>query len=205
MRFTTALLAGALAAIASAQSGSATLNPVQASQAACLDDCEDGDVKCQSYCITVPSPNEDQVNDTTECAANCDQGDGSASDTEKFSVCVQKCISDNYWKTEEGTPRATGGASKDNDDSSTAAAVDSSVTRASASATVTDAATRSTDDADSTDDATATDDADSTDDASETSGTASGTAAQSTETDSAAPAVFGGISIIGLFAAVLAL
>lgn len=53
MRFTTALLAGALAAIASAQSGSATLNPVQASQAACLDDCEDGDVKCQSYCITV--------------------------------------------------------------------------------------------------------------------------------------------------------
>jgi hypothetical protein len=61
MRFTSILAAGAFATMAAAQSKTVSLDPAQQSQADCLADCEPGDVKCQSYCITVSSSNNSTV------------------------------------------------------------------------------------------------------------------------------------------------
>jgi hypothetical protein len=43
--------------------------------------------------LGIARPNSSQAVATNECAAKCDQGDGSAEDTQKFSDCVQSCIS----------------------------------------------------------------------------------------------------------------
>lgn len=40
----------------------------------------------------IARPNTSQVVETNECAAKCDQGDGSKADSDKFSDCVQSCI-----------------------------------------------------------------------------------------------------------------
>lgn len=57
MRFTSVFVAGTFAAMASAQgTATASLSPAQQSQMDCIDDCAPGDVKCQSYCITVRHP-----------------------------------------------------------------------------------------------------------------------------------------------------
>lgn len=53
MRFTSVFVAGAFAVMASAQSTTASVSPAQQSQLDCLEACDAGDVKCQSYCITV--------------------------------------------------------------------------------------------------------------------------------------------------------
>jgi len=57
----------------------------------------------------VPNPDASQVNATTECVANCDQGDGSQAETDAYAACVQGCINDNYF-TSGGTPQATAGS-----------------------------------------------------------------------------------------------
>ncbi|KAF9761574.1 hypothetical protein IL306_003779 [Fusarium sp. DS 682] len=180
--------------MAAAQSKTASVSPAQQSQLDCLDACDPGDVKCQSYCITVPSPNDKNINATTECVAACPKGKGSASDTEKYSVCLQNCISDNYWKTVDGTPRETGAADSKDKASSAESAASEATGTASEDSTATASASES--------DATATG-------ASETSGSASGTAsgsaAQSSETGNAATALVGGVSLLGLVAAVFAL
>ncbi|KAF5017155.1 hypothetical protein F66182_10948 [Fusarium sp. NRRL 66182] len=198
MRFTSFFVAGAFATMAAAQTA-VSMSPAQQSQMDCLEECDDGDVKCQSYCITVPSPNEANVNATNECVANCDQGDGSDEETQRYSVCLQGCIADNYWKSVDGTPRET-------DAADSGSRVSSAASAASATGTATGTATDD-DSATATDDAT---DADSTDDASETgtddaSGTESGSAAAATETGNAAPVIVGGVSFLGLAAAILAL
>ncbi|KAJ4318323.1 hypothetical protein N0V84_006920 [Fusarium piperis] len=196
MRFTSVFVAGTFAAMAAAQSTTASISPAQQSQLDCLDDCPAGDVKCQSYCITVPSPNEDQVNATNECVAKCDKGKGSEADTEKYAACVQDCVANNYWKTVDGTPRETAasGGNNNNDDNA-------SSSRAGASATGTGSAAAS---ASASGSASGSDDASETD-SDEASGTATGTAASSTSTGNAAPVLAGGVSLLGLFAAVLAL
>lgn len=196
MRFTSIFVAGAFATMAAAQSKTASVSPAQQSQLDCLDACDAGDVKCQSYCITVPSPDEKNINATTECVAACPKGKGSASDTEKYSVCLQDCIANNYWKTIDGTPQETGAAgSKDKASSAAESAASKATGTASDEGTATASASES--------DATATD-------ASETasgsaSGTASGSAAQSSETGNAATALVSGVSLLGLVAAVFAL
>ncbi|KAG4265635.1 hypothetical protein FPRO04_00081 [Fusarium proliferatum] len=70
MRFTSIFVAGAFATMAAAQSKTASVSPAQQSQLDCLDACDAGDVKCQSYCITVPSPDEKNINATTETEQN---------------------------------------------------------------------------------------------------------------------------------------
>lgn len=57
----------------------------------------------------VPSPSTSQVNATTECVANCDQGNGTAADNTNYGNCVQSCIGENYF-TSTGTPEATDAA-----------------------------------------------------------------------------------------------
>lgn len=145
----------------------------------------------------VPSPNEKQVNATNECVANCPKGKGSEADTQKYAACLEECVSDNYWKTVDGTPRETAASGSSDDDDE-----DSSSAGSKATATGSDATAAASASASATD---SEDDASETSSDSETSGTASGSAASSTETGNAAPALVGGVSLLGLFAAVLAL
>lgn len=197
MRFTSVFVAGAFAVMASAQSATVSVSPAQQSQLDCLDACDAGDVKCQSYCITVPSPNEKQVNATNECVANCPKGKGSEADTQKYAACLEECVSDNYWKTVDGTPRETAASGSSDDDEDSSSKAGSKATATGTDATAAASASASGSDSD--------DDASETASESEASGTASGTAASSTETGNAAPALVGGVSLLGLFAAALAL
>ncbi|KAJ4271851.1 hypothetical protein NW762_000559 [Fusarium torreyae] len=197
MRFSV-LIAGAFATMAVAQSKTASLTAAQQSAADCLDACKPGDVNCQSHCITVPSPNEKQINATTECVAKCDQGKGSASDTEKYAACRDSCIADNYWKSVDGTPEETAAAEASDKASSAASAAKTAAASATASDednTATASATES--------DSTATDASETNSDSA--SGTASESAAAASESGNAAPVLVGGVSFLGLAAAVLAL
>ncbi|KAG6037883.1 hypothetical protein E4U40_002095 [Claviceps sp. LM458 group G5] len=124
MRFAVAVVSG-LAAVVSAQTP-VSADPATASAAACLKKCAVGDVNCQSHCITVPSPNEQQVNDTTKCAAACPQGSGSPEETQKYADCVQGCISKHYFDKSGGTPQPTGGNSGSSSGSSSGSGSSSS-------------------------------------------------------------------------------
>ncbi|WAO83817.1 Hypothetical protein NCS54_00101700 [Fusarium falciforme] len=196
MRFTSVLVAGAFAAMASAQgTATASLSPAQQSQIDCIDACDAGDVKCQSYCITVPSPNEKQVNATNDCVAGCPKGKGSEADTQKYAACLQDCVANNYWKTVDGTPRETAASGSSDEEKDSSSKAGSKATATGTEADSTAAASASASDENASETASE----------SEASGTASGTAASSSETGNAAPALVGGVSLLGLFAAVLAL
>ncbi|KAI9765115.1 MAG: hypothetical protein M1840_007822 [Geoglossum simile] len=47
--------------------------------------------------MVVPAPNESMANDTHDCAAKCNQGSGSPEDTDKYSACVQSCITSHFF------------------------------------------------------------------------------------------------------------
>lgn len=51
----------------------------------------------------IARPNSSQAVETTECAAKCDQGDGSAEDTKKYSDCVQSCIASLFPSSQTGS------------------------------------------------------------------------------------------------------
>jgi len=55
----------------------------------------------------VPSPDESQANDTIACVAACDQGNGSAADTQAYAQCRDNCIAEHFF-TSGGTPGQTG-------------------------------------------------------------------------------------------------
>jgi cobalamin biosynthesis Mg chelatase CobN len=125
MRFTSIVLTGAFALLASAQSttsatsaASTTIDAAQASASAaqaeilkCLDACKPGDVSCTSKCIAVPNPSDSQVNATNNCVANCPQGKGTESDIAAYQKCVEDCIGANYFTA---TPSPTGSSGSDN-------------------------------------------------------------------------------------------
>ncbi|GKU10477.1 unnamed protein product [Fusarium langsethiae] len=192
MRFTSILAAGAFATMAAAQSKTVSMDPAQQSQMDCLDACEAGDVKCQSYCITVPSPDEKNIEETTKCVAACPKGKGSEADTQKYTACMNECIADNYWKSVDGTPRGT-----DVPD------VKSKASEAAASAS--DAASSAAEKATATGTASATNSESGSESGSEETGTATGTAAEVSETGNAASSLVGGVSFLGLVAAIFAL
>ncbi|KAG6362020.1 hypothetical protein INS49_010249 [Diaporthe citri] len=193
MRFTSIIVAGALAMFASAQDTTgtssvaptaATTDAAQASTIACLDACKDGDVACESKCIAVPNPDANQVNATTECVANCDQGDGSQAETDAYASCVQGCISDNYF-TSGGTPAATAGSGSSG----------STASGSSASATSTDDSDSSSESGSSTSGSSST----STSSSSSESASASGSAADSVKVGMT------GLGLLGFIAAAIAL
>jgi hypothetical protein len=84
---------------------SAGLTPAQT----CIASCPAGDVNCQAACVGAAHPNSSQVDQTTECAMKCDQGDGSPAATEKYSQCVQSCIS-SYFPTSQTVAAAPAGS-----------------------------------------------------------------------------------------------
>lgn len=109
-------LAAGIAALPQEASNTITSAPTAAAtagltpQQSCQIDCPAGDVNCQAACVGGAHPNSSQVVATNECAAKCDQGDGSPEDTEKYSECVQSCIA-SYFPTSQtvgGAPAGSG-------------------------------------------------------------------------------------------------
>jgi len=99
MKYATIIVALAIGAFARPQDASTvTSAPPSAASAAltpqvsCVLACPSGDVTCQAACVGVARPNSSQVVETNECAAQCDQGDGSAEATEKYAECQQACF-----------------------------------------------------------------------------------------------------------------
>ncbi|KAF4782291.1 hypothetical protein HER10_EVM0010266 [Colletotrichum scovillei] len=125
MRFTSIIVTGAFAVLAAAQSTTTTSASAASSAQAviekCLSGCPATDVNCQAKCISVPNPNEDQVNKTTACVAKCDQGDGSAAATDRYAQCTSKCIAENYWSS-GSSPAATAGSGSGSGSSGSATA-----------------------------------------------------------------------------------
>lgn len=116
MKYTAALIAlaaGALAlpqeasSITSAPTASVSLTPTQS----CLASCSAGDVTCQAACVGVARPNSSQAVETNECAARCDQGDGSPEATEAYAKCQQDCFASLFPSTQTLAPFAPGAAS----------------------------------------------------------------------------------------------
>lgn len=125
MRFTQVFVAGALVAAASAQDTTASseatptyaMDPAQSSTLACIDSCDPTDLSCIAHCNPVPDPSDQQAIDTTECVANCDQGDGSEADTNAYAECMANCITENFFHTTAGTPQPSGAPPADNSSS----------------------------------------------------------------------------------------
>jgi hypothetical protein len=118
MRFATAIFAG-LVAVAYAQDSSATtaqpattvsVDPVQASIMACLDNCSPGDVNCQAKCVPVPNPSEEMVSANNECEGNCPKGNGTEADVEAYISCRAGCYASYYFTTDGAPAGATGGS-----------------------------------------------------------------------------------------------
>lgn len=86
MRFTAAVASSSLLALTLA-APQGTSSEVES----CISDCPDGDVGCVATCVGVPNPNEADANANTECAEQCDQGDGSPEDTEAYGLCLAQC------------------------------------------------------------------------------------------------------------------
>ncbi|KAK3394312.1 hypothetical protein B0H63DRAFT_444480 [Podospora didyma] len=124
MRFTSVILAGVFAAVASAidQTAASTSaapaptvsqDPQQAAITRCLSACNPGDVNCTSKCIAVPNPDVSQVEATNQCVGNCTQGNGSAGETLAYENCVSACIGKHFYTASVGTPDPSGVANKD--------------------------------------------------------------------------------------------
>lgn len=58
----------------------------------CALSCNAGDVNCQASCLGNARPNASQAIATNECAAKCDQGDGSTAASQAYAKCVDSCI-----------------------------------------------------------------------------------------------------------------
>ncbi|KIW07945.1 uncharacterized protein PV09_01848 [Verruconis gallopava] len=84
-----AIFALFIAAAAAQTTTSTALTPQQS----CLNACAPSDVTCQAICVGVPHPGDAQMNSTTQCVAQCDQGDGSAAASEAYAKCRDGCIS----------------------------------------------------------------------------------------------------------------
>src|SRR2546421_2291294 len=106
------------------------------------------DICCRASCAKVPCPNPSQVNATTECAAKCPQGNGTASDTAQYASCQSSCISSffltvNTESTSSSGSVATSGAASTTGSVETTSATGGSSNSASSGASSTASATGS--------------------------------------------------------------
>ncbi|KAF5125482.1 hypothetical protein E5D57_010170 [Metarhizium anisopliae] len=207
MRFTTFLVSGALAAVAVAQSGTPSAAPPATTSASapespadrCLKACAASDVNCKAHCITVPSPNEQNIENTNKCVAACPKGDGSPEQSQKYSDCSQKCIKDNYYASSEGTPNPTGSAGNNGNNGSNGSSASGSDAAPTATGTGAGASPSGT--------ASGTGSSGSqTTGSGSASGTQTGTGASATKTGAAAGLTLGSSgAFVGALAALLAL
>jgi hypothetical protein len=208
MRFTAALIASALSAVAVAQTTSASpsysIDPAQASVVACLDKCADTDIDCLARCNPVPNPSEDQVIALDKCVGDCDQGDGSDADSKKYEQCRASCIAEHYYNTSEGTPKATGAAGGSNGNSGSNNAQTTGTDSAGGAGATGSSDNDDEDNSNNSDSDSATRTNGSGD---EETGTGSGNAAEETtdSPDAASQLVGSGAALFALAAAVFAL
>lgn len=130
MKYTIALAvfaAGALAQSSTITSAPAAPSASLSPELQCVAKCDDSDVTCKAACLGIARPNESQAIDTNECAAKCDQGDGSPEATDKYAKCQQDCFYSLFPSSQTIAPFAPGGAS-------TAAGAAASATDAAGSA-----------------------------------------------------------------------
>lgn len=118
MKYSVIIPALALVGFAVAQEGTPTnsaTTPYE-SQEQCAEDCDPADVTCRAQCLGVARPNTEQVMETTECAAACDQGDGSAEATRRYGECQQACYASFYPSSQTlgGVPPAASHAVSNN-------------------------------------------------------------------------------------------
>lgn len=147
----------------------------------------------------VPSPNEQNVANTTKCVADCPQGDGSQAQTDRYGACVNKCIADNFYVSSEGTPNPTGGAGNNGNNGSNGSSASGSDAAPTATGTGTGASPSGT--------ASRTGSSGSqTTGSGSASGTQTGTGASATKTGAAAGLTVGSSgAFVGALAALLAL
>ncbi|KAI9851761.1 MAG: hypothetical protein M1838_002838 [Thelocarpon superellum] len=83
--------------------------PAQISQAGCLASCNPTDNTCRSACLVGPAanPNDVPANQTTDCAKQCVQGDGSSADNVAYGNCLSACISSFFSFTSLPTTETT--------------------------------------------------------------------------------------------------
>lgn len=107
MKYTAALLAFAAGALAQSSAVTSapttTAAPELSPSISCVQACDPADVTCQAGCLGIARPNSSQAVETTECAEKCDQGSGSAEDTQKYSDCVQSCIAKLFPSSQTGS------------------------------------------------------------------------------------------------------
>jgi len=116
MKYSIVLLSLLSAAFAAPQAASSTITAAASVVSGgltpgqtCIASCPAGDVNCQAACVGAAHPNSSQVDQTTQCAMKCDQGDGSPAATEKYSQCVQSCIA-SYFPTSQTVAPAPAGS-----------------------------------------------------------------------------------------------
>jgi hypothetical protein len=91
------------------------------------------DICCQASCVKVPCPNQAQANATTECAAKCPQGNGTAGDTAQYASCQSSCIS-SYFLTVNTASTSSSGSAATNSAGSTTGSVETTSTSGGSSA-----------------------------------------------------------------------
>ncbi|KAH9879300.1 hypothetical protein J1614_002739 [Plenodomus biglobosus] len=101
--------------------------------------CDAGDVTCQAACLGNARPNASQAIATNECAARCDQGDGSTPASEAFARCVDACINSLFPSSQTANipgaaPAGPAGTASGGAASAAASATNSALATASASA-----------------------------------------------------------------------
>ncbi|KAF1837502.1 hypothetical protein BDW02DRAFT_565989 [Decorospora gaudefroyi] len=123
MKFS-AVLVFAIGALALPQDASVTSAPASAAPipsgltpaVSCVLACDPADVTCQAACMGNARPNASQAVETNECAAKCDQGDGSKAASDAFAKCVSSCINSLFPSSQTafagpGAAASAGGAS----------------------------------------------------------------------------------------------
>ncbi|KAL6711956.1 hypothetical protein ACN47E_002999 [Coniothyrium glycines] len=135
-----AVLAFAVGAFAAPQAASITSAPVSPAipsgltpAVSCALACNAGDVTCQAACVGNARPNASQAIETNECAARCDQGDGSTEDSIAYANCVDSCINSLFPSSQTAF---AGGAAPSNGASAVASATGSANPTASTSPSV---------------------------------------------------------------------
>lgn len=112
-----AVLLFAVGAFATPQAASVTSAPASApipsglsAPVSCALACDAGDVTCQAACLGNARPNASQAIATNECAAKCDQGDGSTPASQAYAKCVDACINSLFPSTQTANIPGAGAA-----------------------------------------------------------------------------------------------
>lgn len=68
---------------------------------------------CQAACVNVPCPSQLQANATTECAAQCPQGNGTAEETQQYAECQSECIESYFLSATTSAPSSSATGASD--------------------------------------------------------------------------------------------